>query len=278
MKRNETKAMFIVLGSVAFIIAIVIFLLIVTNRDDKDNFPLYEDLNTGDLQDPSSKTYTDARDRLQKDIYFANEALLGEYNYETFTSMVNDSNFDFDHYNGVTFRDLIWHFIHSFETSNLEYLSFISKSEGKFCMKKKYVLDGFKELYNIDISEQIQYLPGYLEYVNINDNSSYCFNYGQVLQEYQNDVKIGVERIAVSGTTVTTDVYVYEYYANDANDQIIAVQNLESYINARDFTSANSLVKNSLFGKITHKQIKLKINNRGKFFKYQLLSVKILDY
>lgn len=279
MDKNQTKATLILLGGIGIFVVIIILAAIFMGRSDKENFPDYEefDIKESDVVNNSSQSYKDTRDRLQKDKYFTNEVLLNEFNSDTFTKMLNDKNFDFDNYKGASLRELIWNYIHSYELSNREYLTLLSKSEGIFCMKKRYVIDSFKELYNIDLTDQLTYLPGYFEYVSLNDNGTYCFNYDQVLSEYQNEIKVGIERIAVTGNTVVTDLYVYEYLNNGADDQELAVKNLDYYIANQNYDNAKKVVEQYLFGNVTHKQIKLKINSRGKFFKYQILSVKILN-
>ena len=280
MDREQRKASYIIIGATFGIFLLVILYLVITNRNDSKNFPGYEniDFNESEMQDENSTTYKNARDRLQKDHYFANEMTLGEFDYKTYTEIMTDENYDISNYTGATFRDLIWHYIYAFESSNMEYMTLYSSAEEKFCLKRNYVIEGFKELYNVDISSQIDYLPGYLEYVTKNANSSYCFNFGQVLSEYDQEIKIGVERISVIGSDITTDIFVYEYYNHGADDQEDAVSRLETYLDNQAYDLANELVENELYGTVTHKQVRLKRNSSGKFFKYQILSVKILDY
>ena len=57
-----------------------------------------------------------------------------------------------------------------------------------------------------------------------------------------------------------------------ANDE------LDLAIRASNAPNAISIVENNLSGKSTHKQIQFKINNSGKFFKYQILNSKNLEY
>ena len=276
MNRNQIKANLYVFGGLAIVFILIVVVLSFSNRNDEENFPQFDRFSIED--DMSDEQYEDTRDRLQRDVYFANEVLIGEFDSEEYMKMITDTNYDFDHYKGASFRELLWHFIHSFEINNTEYLSSLNKKESLFCMKKRYATEAFNELYGVDVSNQLQYLPGYIDYASINSSGSYCFNYGQILKEYDNEIKVGVERIAVTGNNVTTDIYVYEYKNNNSDDQILAIRNLDIYIKNKDFDSANKVVKNHLYGKVTHKQVKLKLNSRGKFFKYQILKVKILDY
>ena len=92
------------------------------------------------------------------------------------------------------------------------------------------------------------------------------------------EINIAVERMAMIGTTITTDIYVYEYYTNGLENEISNINILKSYIENDNYSSASNVVTNYLNGKVTHKQLKLKVNNNGKFFKYKILSSKILDY
>ena len=276
MSREQRRVNLLVFGGLGVILLLIILALALTSRNDEENFPQYEkfDINEKEI----NSNYEDTRDRLQRDVYFANEVLIGEFDNEEYMKLVNDKNYKLADYTGASFRELLWHFIHSFEINNTEYMSSINRKESIFCLKRRYAEEAFDELYGVDVSSQLKYLSGYIDYGSINDSGSYCFNYGQILKEYDNEVKIGVERIAVVGNKITTDIYVYEYNNNKADDKIIAVKNLEAYIKNKEYDSANKIVTDYLHGKITHKQVKLKLNSKGKFFKYQILKVKILDY
>ena len=91
-----------------------------------------------------------------------------------------------------------------------------------------------------------------------------------------NDIKIGIERLAIIGTTITADLNVYEYYTSSVNNQY--VKDLENAINIGNFDGAKYIVKDSLHGTSKKRQIKFKVNKHGDHFKYTVLSVKNIDY
>lgn len=264
---KEKKATFIILAVVLLLIIIVLIPAIIIGRksSNEKNFPEFEELDVNEniVNNTGSEEYTKLRKQLEKDYYFAKESLI--------------NNFDYEKYNGSNFRELLWNFIFSYELENKETMSSINKKEGVFCLTKNNLLSAFKELYNIDITNQLDLILGYHEYVYMS-NGNYCFIYQNISNEYDNEIKVAVERMAMMANEITTDIYVYEYYTNYTEEEKSNINILNSYISNTDYESAKNVVLNYLKGKVTHKQLKLKVNNYGKYFKYKILSSKILEY
>ncbi len=264
---EEKRANFIILGILTIILLIVIIpLIIINNREEnKKNFPEYKDIDISekDVKDPNSESYKEIRKELESDYYFSKEALITDY--------------DSEKYNGSNIQNMLWNFIFSYELENTKYMASNNKKEGTFCLSKNNTIEAFKELYDVDIKNELNILLGYYEYVYKKGND-YCFIYKNVANDYDNEITIAVERMAMIGTTVTTDIYVYEYYTNGLENEISNVNILKRYIENNNYSSASNVVTNYLNGKVTHKQLKLKVNNKGKFFKYKILSSKILEY
>lgn len=264
--KSKLKAGLIVAGvAILFIILVYILASASSNKEDKTNFPDYDNLNISekDVSDKSSPTYAEIKDRLETDYLFGKEALISNYNYKF--------------YSGASLQQMVWNYIFAFELNNKKYLSSIDYSTGNFCMRSKYVIDSFEELYGVKISENIDLLDGYYEYVKSRGNN-YCFNFGNVARDYNNEIKIMVDAISVKEGIVTTNLYLFEYYITDTPKELQAIDELNISIKNSNAPSAINIVQGVLNGKTTHKQIQFKINNSGKFFKYQILNSKNLEY
>jgi hypothetical protein len=144
-------------------------------------------------------------------------------------------------------------------------------------MRSRYVINSFEELYGVKIAEDINYLDGYYQYVKSKSNN-YCFNFGNVAKDYNNDIKILVDGISVKDGIVTANIYLFEYYITDTPKELEYVEELKLAIRSSNYLGSTNIVKDKLNGKVSHKQLQFKINNGGKFFKYQILNSKKLDY
>ena len=56
------------------------------------------------------------------------------------------------------------------------------------------------------------------------------------------------------------------------------INNLKDAIKNKNYNLASTITKDYLGGSVTHKQLQFMINSKGKQFKYQVLTSKILDY
>ncbi len=263
---NEKKATFIILGTITIILLIIIIpiVIITKEQENKKNFPEYKniDITAKNIKNQNSESYKEIKKSLESDYYFSKETIITNYDYENTNKNI---------------KDMIWNFIFSYELQNTKYMTSNNKTDGVFCLSKKNTISAFKELYNIDITNELDLLPGYHEYV-YKKNGNYCFIYKNVGNDYDNEIKIAIEDMSMKDNTVTANIYVYEYYTNGLDNEKSNINILERYIENNNYSSANNVVINYLNGKVTHKQLKFKINNNGKFFKYKILSSKILEY
>ena len=266
MDKTKTKATIVIVGVVVlFIILVVVLAKSSSRKDDKANFPSYDSLSIKekDVSNKSSETYAQIKKRLENDYYFGKEALISNYNYKF--------------YNSASLQQMVWNYIYSFELNNRKHLSTFDEKNENFCMRSKYVIDSFEELYGVKIAKDIDYLDGYYEYVKSKGNT-YCFNYGNVSRDYNNEVKILIDGISEEDGIITANLYVFEYYTTDTSRELQYIEELKTAINNSNAVSAMKIVNESLNGKYTHKQLQFKINNDGKFFKYQILNSKNLEY
>lgn len=264
-KFKEERASLKIILFFVLLISIIIIPVLVSNYkiQNKENFPKYNDIKITEKKLNDSNDYNNIRKQLESDIYFAKLSTMMDFSSASYSSSI--------------LRELLWYFIFNYEVSNDKYFFYTDSNRGVYCLNKKNLIKGFNELYDVDISNDLDYLPGYFEYLFVK-NKGYCLYFNHVADEYDNDIRVAVERMAMYGTTVTTDVYVYEYYNSYSEKDKKCVENLETSINNKDYNTASQIVKLNLKGTVTHKQLQFKINSRGNFFKYKILSSKKLDY
>lgn len=260
---NDQKATLKILLFLALICTIIIVPFIIfseLNFKDED-FPEYQNIIINENRLEDEVEYKNIKHQLQNDYYFTKLGIMIDYNSE-----------NFDPY---YLEELVWHFIFNYEIDNTKYFSKIDKDENIYCMKKNRFKEAFEELYNVDITEHEKVLKGFYKYLYVKADS-YCFDVGNVSKEYDNDIKIGIERLAMVGTSVIADINVYEYYTSSSNNQY--VKSLQNAIDIGNYTGANNIIKEDLHGTVQKKQIKFKINRHGDYFKYTVLSMKKIDY
>lgn len=265
---QKYKPTVIILGAVLGLLAIIIIptVIISINKERAEYFPTYEKIEVKEdyFEDKTNEKYEKIKSQLQNDSLFAKEALISNYNYNTYTS--------------ADLQSMLWNFIFSFELNNTRNLSSLDYKSGKFCMRSHYVVDAFEELYNVKITMDIEMLPGFYEYVSVNGDK-YCFNFGNVGRDYDNQIKVAVEDLSVEDeTNIKANIYVYEYYTSGTDNENAYVGNLIQNISNSNYSLASQVVLNNLRGKVTHKQLLFRIHNNGKFFKYQILQSKNLSY
>ena len=268
MFKRETKATLIILGIILVIILIISIPLYFLSKkpNNEKYFPNYKEIevNEDEINDYSSESYKYLKEQLQNDYYFKKEALINYYNYKNYTS--------------ADLENMVRNFIFSYEITNNRYISTINKDEGYFCMRTRRIIEAFEELYGVNITKDTEYLEGYFQYVSKNSNG-YCFDYANVSYEYNNnEIYIAIDGIQAEKGVLTANLYVYEFYIMDSDSEINNVNLLKDAIDNNNYSLANDIVSNYLNGKVTHKQLEFKINNDGNYFKYQILSSKLIDY
>ena len=254
---NQKKATFVILGTIVVVILILVIPSLIFNseKEEKKNFPNHTNIDIKNTSD-----FSQIKRELENDYNFRKEVLITDYNYENYTS--------------IDIQNLLWNYIFSYELNNTRYLSSISDT--KFCMREQYVIDSFKELYNVDITKDLNKLPGYYKYVT-KKSRRYCFNFKNVSLEYNNDIRIGIKNLDIKDDIVTADMYLYEFYIMNTDSEMMSVNSLDGYIASSNYSQASDIVISNLAGKVTHKEIKFKINNKADFYKYQILSSKNVD-
>ncbi len=267
MHFKDKKVTFILLGSIFGLLLIITIPIIIisNNKSDKEAFPEFEkiEITETSIEDVTSESYKNIKERLESDPYFAREAMI--------------TNYSSNNYTGSDLGKMIWNFIFSYSLKNRKYMSSYDEDDGIFCMNSRYIIDAFKELYDANISKEIDNFRGYDEYI-ITRGNKYCFNFKNVAKDYNNNLLVGVDAINVVDSVVTVNLYLYEFYTMHTPSELSYINLVKSNISNSNFNNANNIVKNNLNGKVTHKQLHFNILNNGKHFKYQILESKILDY
>lgn len=260
---NDQKATLKILLFIALICVIIIVpFVVVSELNFKDkNFPEFQNINISQNKLEDETEYNNIKKQLQNDYYFTKLGIMVEYNSEQFKP--------------INLEEMVWHFIFNYELENEQNFTNIDKDNQIYCLKKREFLKAFEELYDIDITENQNVLKGYYKYI-YDKPEVYCIDAGNVAEEYDNDIKIGIERLAMIGTTITADINVYEYYASSSNSQYI--KDLEFALNSNNFEGAKFTVEKELHGTVTKRQIKFKMNKHGDHFKYTVLSIKNINY
>ena len=259
-KATATIILFFILLGAAFIIPFIAF------QDFKytdENFPEHQNIKINQSKLEDEYEYDNIRNKLENDYYFNKLAIMMEYDSEHYTSSILDK--------------MVWHMIFNLEKENTGVYSKIDKPNQIYCLNKKKFIDAFEELYDVNIKEDEYLLKGYYQYV-YDKGTNYCLDFGNVAKDYDNDVKIAVERVGMIGTTITTDIYVYEYYAANQSLSNTNINDLKNAIETKNYIGAKNIVENKLYGTVSHKQIRFKTNKYGKYFKYKIISVNSLDY
>ena len=172
MNSKDMKATFIVLGiALGILLAIIIPIVIISReQNDKEAFPDYVkiEIKESDVANVSSDSYQTIKRQLENDPYFAREAMI--------------SNFYSSNYTSADLKKLLWNFIFSYSLDNRKYVSNFDQKKETFCMRSKYVIEAFKELYDVNITENINYFEGFVDYSYVKGNK-YCFYYGNVARD-----------------------------------------------------------------------------------------------
>lgn len=260
---NDQKATLKILLFIALICVIIIVPFVVFSElNFKDNkFPDFQNINISKNRLEDEIEYNNIKKQLQNDYYFTKLGIMIDYDSERF--------------NPIYLEEMVWHLIFNYELENDTYFTKVDKEKQIYCMKKSRFLEAFEELYNVDIEENQNVLKGFYKYI-YDQPQVYCMDAGNVAKEYDNDIKIGIERLAMIGTTITADINVYEYYTSSVDNTY--VDDLEFAINSGNFEGAKYTVEKALHGKVQKRQIKFKMNKHGNHFKYTILSIKNIDY
>lgn len=258
--RNNKALLIVLSGAIIIMLLIIVPFMIFGEKNEKAKdkyFPNYTKIKV------DKKTFTDEEKKQNL------EKTMSQDNM--FQKIVMIDDYDSNNMTRKDLENIIVNYAKIFEKSNTKYLS---KHDYKYaCMKEKYFVESYDELYNIDISSYLKDMTYY--YKNIFKKKNYCFYYPVVepknIYLKFNDINYNNEII-----DATIDTYLYMPSFDSMEFSKIENNFIESF-NAEEYSKAKNILINELYGEYKRKNIKFKINNNGKFFKYQIISIKTLD-
>ncbi len=216
-----------------------------------------------DLVTTTTKRYKDIKKQLENDYYFRKVATMPSMEVGTLPPSYTQT--------------LLEQYMYNFSTTNKKHFTYTDEEMKTYCLSKGDVKEGYKELFNLGnrVDDFIKYLPGYYEYVTI-ENNSYCFYLGgeHVPKE---SALVGIEKLGYSdGDSILANMYVYTYGYTGSSTQKKYINDVKGYIEAERYSDASKVVTNKLKGTVTHKQLKFKVNSNPKFYKYQVIKSAII--
>ena len=146
----------------------------------------------------------------------------------------------------------------------------------KHIIKNDIVKESYVELYNTDISKYLDDMMYRFKYMFRKQN--YCMYYTMALDftMYGRMFYINKMDYDKDNEIITADIYLYTYPITTEAETSAQV-NARTAMNNKEFDRAKKLIVEDSDGKYERKTIRFKINNNGKFFKYQIISIKTTD-
>lgn len=266
MKLNDKKPLLIILGSAFTLMLLIIIPLILTGERNesqkKKEFPNYKEVKIKESTFTDTEKYEELKLNLNNDYLFGRILFMDDY----------DSN-------NVTRKDLqnlIENFAVGFEPSNTKYLAVVNKEKKYACITEKNLVLGFEELYNMDITPYLDTLSYYFKYFFKKRN--YCVYYQPAIATgiYARGYYVNKLVYDKESESITADLYLYSYIPDGELSTDNQIELKKAFEN-KNFNITKLLIKTEDNGEFRRKTIKFKINNNGKFFKYQIISIKTTD-
>lgn len=258
---NNNKPLLIVLsGAVILLLIIIVPFLIFGERNAKPkdkNFPNYTKIKIDKNTFNDEVKKQNIEDILSKDKMFQKVMMVDDYN----SSKMSRKDLE----------NMIVNYAKIFEKSNTKYLP---KTDYKYaCMKENYFVDSYNELYNTDITKYLKDMTYY--YKNIFKKKNYCFYYPVVEPK---NIYLKFNSISSNDGIIEANIDIYSYMESfGSTDWSKSEGKFISLFKNKKYYDAKNILMQELYGNYMSKNIRFKINNVGKFFKYQIISIKTID-
>lgn len=263
---EEQKATKIILGTaIVLLIIIIIPLAFLNKKTEKNNptFPGYEYIDITQKKLGNKDKYNEIKTSLENNTLFKRTTMIDDYSNEGFTKF--------------NIEGMIKGYIFAYEPSNKKYFAYSEVDNDKYCINKKNVIAGFKELYDVDITDRIDEFLVYNKYMT-EGQYTYCFSFRTISNEYNNDIKLNITSLSMNDEDViTAKMYIYTYYTMGTDVENAKVKRLEESIKNNNYSSSKLIVNDELNGRVVQKELNFKVMKSGKFFKYKVLNIKTLD-
>ena len=264
MKLTNKKPLLIILGSAFALMLLIIIPFILTGERNenkrKKDFPNYEAIKINEDTFTDTKKYDDLKNKLSNDYLFRKVVFVGDYD----SSSISRKDI----------ANLVENYVVSYELSNTKYLATTNKKKKYFCMTEKNLVTSFEELYNMDITPYLSDLSYYHKYFFKKKN--YCVYYMPAISDGAYAKYYYINKLEYNDSIINGDIYTY-LFSPVTEGETKNQKALRVAFKNKNFARVKNLVKNEVDGEYSRKTVKFKINNDGKFFKYQIISIKTTD-
>ena len=242
---------------IAIILSVVLVLNFLTNRNSRETE--YKNLNLNQKNLNSEKLKND----IMADEQFIQLLTIDEYNgnVENNLIMLIESmliRIDLSEFEIVDDNEK-----KELEYGNTDYKMELDEFYTAFNNYYDYDLNNLELSKNEELSKFMLILQNEiiftLDHLGVNDNLVY----------------LGVDNLDISDKIITGNIYVYSAYTNDSNIENELKEELNNNIENNNFEDQNLIDKYNL--NITKKKIEFKENSKGRYIKYQLLSLLELN-
>ena len=263
---RDNKPTIIILAGALLIIIIVLLLFIPLREEkiksNKKYFPNYEDIVINEKVIKDKTKYEKVVKQLESDTTFNKLLMVDDYNSSSASKR--------------DLENMLTNYILLYTIENTLPMKKYNKETGVFCLTEKRFLSSFNDLYNTDASDYFESIKYYFEHV-FRKQDKYCIYYNNINKKYGKSIKSSIEKLSYDDGVITVNAYVYSYKDGNQTDKKTKEKNLESAIENKNYSLASSIAVDELGGEAKRKMIEFKIDNDGKYFKYQIIDIKTLE-
>ncbi len=230
-----------------FILALIITRWVKNVKDNNSSFKYYDYYNIASNQE-------EIKEKLVYDSYFIRFTNLNNYSDEI------DMN---------NIQELLQYYKENItKNKSKEFIDY--RNEYGFCINKRDFIDSFKELFNKDISSLYSDLES-VDFVYLKKNTI-CFNDKEKVDD---DFEfVIVKSVSIQDrNNIVLNLYRYNVDIDEQDDENILKDKINNVIKNNKIEEFNNDFIDIYSGEIEEKEIKFKELNRGKYFKYQLVSI-----
>ncbi len=230
-----------------FILALIITRWVKNVTDNNSSFKYYNYYNIASNQE-------EIKEKLVYDSYFIRFTNLNNYSNEI------DMN---------NIQELLQYYKENItKNKSKEFIDY--RNEYGFCINKRDFIDSFKELFNKDISSLYSDLES-VDFVYLKKNTI-CFNDKEKVDD---DFEfVIVKSVSIQDrNNIVLNLYRYNVDIDEQDDENILKDKINNVIKNNKIEEFNNDFIDIYSGEIEEKEIKFKELNRGKYFKYQLVSI-----
>ena len=230
-----------------FILALIITRWVKNVTDNNSSFKYYDYYNIASNQE-------EIKEKLVYDSYFIRFTNLNNYSDEI------DMN---------NIQELLQYYKENItKNKSKEFIDY--RNEYGFCINKRDFIDSFKELFNKDISSLYSDLES-VDFVYLKKNTI-CFNDKEKVDD---DFEfVIVKSVSIQDrNNIVLNLYRYNVDIDEQDDENILKDKINNVIKNNKIEEFNNDFIDIYSGEIEEKEIKFKELNRGKYFKYQLVSI-----